>query len=243
MKTGYRRALGICIGVLILLIPLSLSFDIPVLKDVFMRLWEGGLALLTAVNALVPPAKPGQNLNTNDRETYESLSMLGLSIAAALSVVFFLWDRNPSKKVITISYFLFLVVLMSMSTANFASGDMLLNRKAQALIDLVLVVLGSIVLLTLSRIRPASATGVVLQAVIMFLIAFEAVVLPGLLGFLWLLNWQQVISAGASQNLNPGWISGPAAIVSAGIAFLNYRSSQKTQQKSVDTPVSPIIRP
>jgi hypothetical protein len=164
-------------------------------------------------------------------------------MAAALSAVFCLWDRRPSKKAITISYFLFLVVLMSMSTANFAYGDMLLNRKAQALIDLTLVVLGSIVLLIFSQIRPASITGAVLRGLIVFLIALEGVVLPGLFGLLWLLNWQQVISAGASRDLNPGWISAVAAILSAGIAFLNYRNSQKTLQKSGDMSVSSIIRP
>jgi hypothetical protein len=243
MKTSFRRTLAICIGAVIFLIPLSLALNIPVLGYIFIKLWQGGLKLLEGVNALIPPGKPGQNLNTNDRETYQHLAILGLGMAAALSAVFCLWDRRPSKKAITISYFLFLVVLMSMSTANFAYGDMLLNRKAQALIDLTLVVLGSIVLLIFSQIRPASITGAVLRGLIVFLIALEGVVLPGLFGLLWLLNWQQVISAGASRDLNPGWISAVAAILSAGIAFLNYRNSQKTLQKSGDMSVSSIIRP
>jgi hypothetical protein len=117
-----------------------------------------------------------------------------------------------------------------MSASNFAFGDALLNRKAQAFIDLILVTLGMIVLIELLKISPLSTRGVVLRAVIVFMVVLQAIALPGIYGLLWLLNWENAITTGQSKNLNPGWISAVAGCLSAFVAVLNYRSSKPVPQ-------------
>jgi hypothetical protein len=222
-----RRIVGCSIAALILLIMLGPLLRIPLFQYVGSWLFWGGLRLLGVAHHLIPPGVPGQNLNTSqDRDTYLSVAFVGFGVAFALSVVYCLWDRTITKKAMIFSYFAFLIVLMSASTANFAMGDMLLNRKAQAFIDLVLVILGLIVVIELLHIRPTSTTGVVLRAVVVFLIVMQAVALPGIYGVLWFLNWQNAISNGQSRNFNPGWISAIASAVSLVVAILNFRSSK-----------------
>jgi F0F1-type ATP synthase assembly protein I len=143
-------------------------FGIPVLSYFGVLLWEGGLWLWGLADRLIPPGAPGQNLNTGARDAYLSLLVFGLGLATALSLIYCLWNRRPARKGVVGSYFIFLVMLMSMSTANFARGDELLNRKAQALIDLVLVTLGLIVVIELLQFRTNSTPGMVLRGIISF---------------------------------------------------------------------------
>ena len=229
MTVKARRAIACSVAAIVLLMTFAPFFNIPFLGDPVAALWIGGQYLLGAADHLIPPGAPGQNLNTNvDRGTFESLSVFGLGIAMSLSVVYCFWDRRPTKTAILVSYFLFLGVLMSLSTANFAMGDSLLNRKAQALIDLVLVIIGSIVVLELLQLRPTSNTGVVLRTAVVFLIVFQGITIPAFFGLLWFLNWENIIGATATENLNPAWFSALAGLVSAIVAVLNYRNAQKT---------------
>jgi hypothetical protein len=227
MSIKTRRFVVLTGGAIILLVSLAPYIGLTFLLWPFSVLWLGGLSLLAGADNLIPPGAPGQNLNTNDRDLFVSLSTVGLALATSLSMVFCFWNRRASQRAIVFGYFAFLVVLVSMSTANFATGDMLLNRKAQALIDLVLVVLGLITTSMLMRIRSLSPEGVILRAVIVFLLILQAIALPGVYGLLWLLNWQNAISADQTRSLNPGWISAAAALVSAGIAFLKYRKENE----------------
>ena len=225
MTIKSRRIASLCVAALVLIFTLAPILGIPGIGKFALWLWAGGLSLLGTADKLIPPGPPGQNLNTNWRTAFESLSFCGLGLATSLSVVYCFWDRRPTKTAVVVSYFVFLVVLMSMSTANFATADMLLNRKAQALIDLVQVILGSIVVIELLQIRAGSTAGTVLRAVIIFLITFQGLAIPGFFGLFWLLNWENVIGKTAAQNLNPAWFSAAAGMVSAIVAVLNFRST------------------
>jgi hypothetical protein len=239
-----RRIIGCSLATLILLITGAPFLNIPILRDIARWLIMGGLWLLGAAHQLIPPGEPGQNLNTSlDRDAYLTLSFFGFGIAIALSVVYCLWNRTITKKAIIFSYFAFLIVLMSASTANFAMGDILLNRKAQALIDLFLVILGLIVVVELLQIRPTSTTGIVLRTVVVFLIVLQSITLPGIYGLLWFLNWQKAITIGQSRGLNPGWISAIASVSSAVIAILNFRTSKAALQATAQKEDSRIIIP
>jgi len=245
MTVRTRRIMACVAALLVALIAMAPWFDVlhPVLTNATVYLWFGGLGLLEAADRLFPPGPPGQNLNTDERDTYLSLSFTGLGLAIALSLVYCFWERQPTKKALTISYFAFLIVLTSMSFANFAMGDMLLNRKAQVLINVVLVILGLIVVVELLQMRPSTSAGVVVRAVVVFLILLQAVALPGIYGLLWLLNWQGAIRLGQSRDFNPGWISATAAVASAAIATLNYRRSQNALRDTVQREQSRIIAP
>lgn len=127
------RRIVICIGATVLLVVSAIP------------LFYGGLYLWALADRLFPAGTPGQNLNTSARDLYLSLSFFGLGLATVLSFVYCLWFRRPTKTSVITTYFVFLITVTSMSASNFAFGDALLNRKAQAFIDLILVTLGMIV--------------------------------------------------------------------------------------------------
>jgi hypothetical protein len=233
----HRRILVSCIAALIVLWsatplvwPLSSVFVYMALPLLVAGLWLRGSAIV-----VIPPGAPGQNLNSSlDLDPYTSLYVLGLGVSIALSVLFWFWNRRRTSAAVLVSYFAFLVLLMSMSMANFASGDMLLNRKAQALVDLVLVVLGLIVVAHVLRFRVQSVGGGVLRAVIVFLIALQGIAIPGLWGLIWLLNWQNALTLQQTRDLNPAWLSGIAGVISAVVSILTYRHAERERQTARD---------
>lgn len=225
MSIRLRRIIILAAGALIILISLAPDLHIPFLYRPFLTLWWGGLHLMDATAKLFPPGPSCQNLNTSHRDIFISLSRVGLALAISLSLVFCFWERRVTPRARTLPYFFFLILLLSLSTANFASLDSLLNRKAQALIDFVLVIIGLIVISVLIRMRPASPEATIIRAVVVFLVVLQGIALPGLWGLLWLLNWEGAIPY--HQTLNPAWISAIAAVASALIAALNYRNSKR----------------
>jgi hypothetical protein len=233
MRIAVRRIIVLTVAVAIVLISLAPYLGLRFLYRPFLALWDGGMALLGTAQRLIPEGAPGQNLNTSERDLFSSLSVVGLAVATALSVFLFFWNPRIKSKAITFVYFLFLSVLLCMSTANFAALDLLLNRRAQALIDLVLVVLGLITISILIRIEPQLSSQAIVRAVVIFLIALQGIALPAIYGLLWFLNWQNAITLSQSRNLNlASWISAIAAASSAAIAVLSYRSSKhKTPEK------------
>src|SRR5437016_14284868 len=124
MSIKKRRIVVCSVAALTLFVSLSPILRIPIVADYASFLWLGGFWLLNTADQAIPPGQAGQNLNsTLDRDTYQSFAMFGLGLALSLSIVYCFWHYRPTKKSITISYFAFLVVLMSMSAANFAMGD------------------------------------------------------------------------------------------------------------------------
>jgi hypothetical protein len=117
----------------------------------------------------------------------------------------------------------FLAVLLPMSLANYWSGDFFVPRWQQALIDVVLVVLGSTAAIMLSRFRSADVGARVLKAVGLFLLVMESVAVPGIYAILWILNWQKAISSAHSRDFGPGWISAVAALGALVVSVLTYR--------------------
>ncbi len=237
MTLKHRRILVSLVAIIVTVVGLAPFLQIRMLYTPFVLLWRGGLTLLGMVSSLIPPGKPGQNLNTNDRDLFVSSSVAGLAISTSLSLLFCFWNRAVASRARLVAYFAFLAVLVSMSTANFAAGDMLLNRKAQALIDLVLVLLGCIVIAQLLDLRPKSQAACILRGLIVFLIVLQGVAIPGIYGLLWFLNWQRAIDAGQSRNVNPGWISAAASALSATVSLLTYRRSAQPQAAADTTPL------
>jgi hypothetical protein len=221
-----RRVILIVIGAGFVLLSLTPYLPVRVLSFPFFGLFSPGFVLLELADNLVPPAV-GQNLITGDREEFWFFSTIGLAIAVALSLIHCFWNRRVSRKALALTYSILLVVLLTMSSANFALGDSFLNRGAQALIDLVLLVLGLIVISMLIRLRPQSPEGAVVRAGIVFLVFLQGVALPGLFGLIGLLNGQNALSVAQAQSIKPEWISAIAAIVSAVVAVLNYQATKR----------------
>lgn len=236
MSIVARRILVSIAGALIVLMAVSpyLHWGPAVLS--FIPMWSGGLLLMKGAETIFPPAT-GQNLNTNDRDLFLSLSAVGLALATALSLVMCFWSRPVQQKAITLTYLFFLIVLVSISTANFAALDALLNRKAQAFIDLVLVIVASVTMTALIHLKPSSPSGIVTRAIVVFLLTLQGIALPAIYGLLWLLNWENALTATQTRSFNPSWISALAAVASAVTATLNY---QHTKQEATK-PTSRIV--
>ena len=220
------RIILIAVGAGIVLISLTPYVSINDLYFPFLGLFSLGGGLLALADKLVTPVY-GLNLNTTGREEFWFFSTTVLAVAVALSLIYCFWNRPVSHKRLTFMYSTFLVILLSMSSVNLAFGDSLLNRGAQVLIDLMLLVLGSIVILMLFRLGPKSMKGAVLRAVIVFLVFLQGVALPGLFG-LFLLLAGDAMSLAQTQSFNPAWISSAAAVASAVVAVITYRASKRT---------------
>jgi hypothetical protein len=183
----------------------------------------GGLAFVRLLDIIVPPGIPGQNLSPRfDTETCWRFSFVWLSIAAAASFAFVLWDRRPTQRSTLFTYLASLLVLLPMSAVNFASGDSLMNRKGQMLLDVLLVICGSVSVMQLSRLRPQSIAGAVVQSLILFVLTLEAILVPGIYGLLFALNWQHLISLAATPELSPSWVTAFGSVVSAVFAAMSY---------------------
>src|ERR1051326_4275199 len=222
-----RRIILIVIGSGIVIISLTPYLPVRVLSFPFFVFFSPGFLLLELAAKMVPPAV-GQNLITDDREELWFFSTIGLAIAVALSLIRCFWHLWVSRKALTLTYSTLLVVLLSMSSANFALGDSFLNRGAQALIDLVLLVLGLIVISMLIRLRPKSPEGAIVQGCIVFLVFLQGIALPALFGLTGLLNWRNALSVAQAQSLKPAWMTALAAIVSAVVAILDYQATKKS---------------
>lgn len=236
LPTKVRRAFSVAIAVLLLLVALAPYLGITVLARPFLWLWSGGMKLLAASDRVFPPGSPGQNLNTSERDMFLSTSSVGLALATALSVVLCFWSKPIRAKTATFCYLSLMVVLVSISTANFNAGDMLLNVRAQAVIDLVLVAVASMSVLVLLRIRPETTTGIVVRAIVVFLLCFEGIALPGIYFVIWLLYVQRFVTLKQTWGMNPGWISAMAGLFSAAIAALNYLKAKRDVEQDAQKP-------
>jgi hypothetical protein len=240
MNLRMRRGLVVAGVVLVLVITsgplLARALDSPWPLVPTAVAWIGGLGLLNWAADIFPAVSgSGHNINTSGRDVVQSASFFGLGLATALSLVLCCWTPGAYQRWLRTSYLAFLAVLMSLSTANFAMGDQLLDIRAQALIDLVLVVLGLVVVAELWKIRPTSTAGHVLRFILMFLIVLQGVLLPGAFGLLWWLRFQ-----GVTGDPNPAWISSGAAVCSAVIAVLNFlRSKPEPEPRANSTIIVP----
>jgi len=172
MTIRTRRTLVLLGGVSILLLGTASAFF-------------GGELLARMLAFLVPPGEPGQNLNPHaSGDVYWRLSFFSMSIVGALSFGYLFWTVRPTKRASQFAYCALLAVLFPMSAVNFATGDNLMHRWAQVLLDLALVFVGLVTAIYLARLRPMSAAGAALQSMIMFLVVLQAVFLPGVFALL-----------------------------------------------------------
>jgi hypothetical protein len=158
-------------------------------------------------------------------DAYTFLGTFALCLATGISFAAMLWDRRPGPNRYAVVYWVFLAALLPLAIVNYSQGDIYMKRSKQALMDMVLVFLGSVTVINSVQIRLQSIPARVLQAMAIFFIAFQAVLEPAIYGTLWWLNWQGAISRAQAKDWSPGWISAVAAIGSPIVSILNYRRS------------------
>jgi len=146
-------------------------------------------------------------------------AIAALAAAAALSFVLLYVKHIETRPRRVFIYWIAFLFLLPLSGSNFASGDILFDVRAQAILDFLMVLFGTTVAIELSRVAVADTLLKVLQIMVIFLVVGFGVALPALYFILF-----AVASFGVEMgNLSGGLISIVATVVSTVISFLNYR--------------------
>lgn len=146
-----------------------------------------------------------------------------LCLTAGLSVMALLWSKRPNYRVRLFVYVILLAGLLPVAVYNYAHADYLVNRSAQAMLNVFLVVAGAVVVVEL-LLRPATTRdGLIVQALAACFLSLTAVFIPGSFSAIWLLNRLGVISEDAARDISLPALSTILGCLSAIIGFLKFR--------------------
>jgi hypothetical protein len=149
--------------------------------------------------------------------------VLAVCFAAGLSVTALLWSPRPGYSRRAAVYVLLLAVALPISLHNYAGADMLVNRSAQAIFNVLLVFVGSVVVAEIFSLSPSSRDLLVLQILAVLLLSMTTVLLPATFSIVWFLNAFGVVSETQSKSLGIPTISTICGVLSAVIAYLKFR--------------------
>jgi len=186
------------------------------------------------IAALAKSQRKGCPMPDSPNTGFWDLSFLGFALLAGLSSILLLWDKWPSTKTRYILYVCLLIVLLPISTANIWGGDCFIAPPVQAIIDLILVVLGAIAIGLLWGISPDSVDGKVIKGVTVFLLALFVVIVPAVYGVLYLLYKFHWIEADNNVANIPDWIKALTSIPAAVIAGIDYLKGRNPESSKSD---------
>jgi hypothetical protein len=167
--------------------------------------------------------------------------VVAMSISAGLAVTIMLWERRPNFATRFSAYLALLVCYLPVSVYNYAHADVLVNRTAQAILNLYLVFAGSLVVMHLFSLRPAAKDLVVLQAIAIFTYSFTSVLLPAGLTAIWFANQVNLISLDQARAIGLPALSAVTGIVSAAMTY--YKLRKEWSETIEKRPSSGIILP
>ncbi|HRB17528.1 MAG TPA: hypothetical protein PK224_17160 [Nitrospira sp.] len=182
--------------------------------------------ILLATNSI-----PGWSV-PQDRSSFYTLFVLGLCVAAGLSVTALFWSPRPGYSIRLTIYVLLLVALLPISVFNYAHADYLVNRSAQALFNVLLVFGGIVVVAELLLFRSSGRDLIVVQVLAVFTLSLTAVFIPATFSVVWLLNALGVVTATAAESISLPTLSTVSGVFSAAVAYLKFRREIKTEEKS-----------
>jgi len=203
-----------------------------------------GWLVAKTVNVLAPPAgvpTPAQsdscrrrlsnNINPSVQFPFYRLSLAGMSLTIGLAIILLGWNARPTATAKTIIFGSVLILLLAISTANFATGDALVRRSAQAVINLVMVFFGLVAVVEITQLRFSSSSGKVLQGMVIFGLLFQAIGLPLLFSIVFWLDRQGV----CPREISYGWVAAVSGIASTIISLLTYKRNKggSTEQRSL----------
>lgn len=151
-------------------------------------------------------------------DDYAALSMVHLALAAAISFVILFWEKRPGRRSAQAVYALLLSFTLPLSALNFASGDYYIPRSQQFLIDLILVVLGTICVQAWRQIRFKAIAERIVHSLVLFILVAQAIALPAIYAMIWWLEWQGL---GVPITLDSGWVSALAAVVALAVSIID----------------------
>jgi hypothetical protein len=129
---------------------------------------------------------------------------------------------------------LLLAIAAPLSWLNYARPDFVLPDAAQAALDLWLLLLGILCAICVTRIRDLPATASALQAAVLGLVLFGAVLLPGFFVILWLCWISGLITESYFLTILWKWILEATIVVSVAIAGIYYMRKTRTSAPGQD---------
>lgn len=147
----------------------------------------------------------------------------GLYLATGLCFALIFWDPRPPGKRVSAVFWIFLAVALPVTVLNYHQSDIFVSRTKQAVIDVVIVFLGTVCSVNLAAMRPVSVPARIMQLLSLFFIVFQCVLVPLVFAVLWSLNWERAISLADTRSFAPGWVSAFAGLGSLAVSALQYR--------------------
>jgi hypothetical protein len=123
---------------------------------------------------------------------------------------------------------LLLAIAAPLSWLNYARPDFVLPDTAQAALDLGLLLLGIVCAICVTRIRDLPSPAATLQATVLGLVLFGAVLLPGFFVILWLSSISGLITEPYFFTILWKWLLEAAIVVSIAIAGIYYMRKTRT---------------
>lgn len=180
----------------------------------------GGVVLGDILHPVLSPGVPGTNVQGGELGNTFYLAFSGFSAITAILFAYITWNKRARSWRRAILYGLSLAILLLLSGMNFSNHDTLLPRSGQALLNIVMMLMSSVVVLDLQKLSVATSEGRVLRAAAVAGLVFLGICLPGLFTFLWALNRLGVDLQGIGLGPLLAAISG---LVGAVVGILNYR--------------------
>ena len=146
-------------------------------------IYISGIAIVEFLAKILPPNEPGTDVNPTDRLPWYYLGgFAGIGLVIAISLPLLFWNHKPSTRAKTIAFVLSLFVLMSLSIANYAYHDMLMDVSVQVVLDFMLVFVGTWVVVQCLSMKPTSVAGKIGLVMLLFILVLEAILLPFVYG-------------------------------------------------------------
>lgn len=168
-------------------------------------------------------------------DIYIAMAFVGVSLAAGLSFTLLAWERRSKNVVMEAIYWILLAIALPMTVINYWSADLFVSRSQQALLNVALCVLGIVCVAHILRVSTHSAGASVLKGLVIFFLAFQAVLVPAIYTILWWLNLQKAIFLADAQSFAPGWISAVSGIGALVVSILQYRISAAKAAKEQES--------
>jgi hypothetical protein len=241
-----RRALAIIGGLAALVVTSGILFINSWTRPIAFGFFYLGGLLDQAIEKLIPPGKPGTNMNTGEQAELAIFAPLALSIALSLWLVLAFWERRPSPKARRISYWILLAGLTSFSFVNFTVfADSLINIWAQVIIDLVQSTVGIILVFGLVKEAPKTVEMTVVKSLAIFFISLFAVLVPISCAVVFLLLKMRIIELDTGRSpLFQAWMPGIAALASLAVSVVNFGGSyKKLREEQANESRTVIVRP
>jgi 4-amino-4-deoxy-L-arabinose transferase-like glycosyltransferase len=130
----------------------------------------------------------GYDNNSISTSNFYTIAITGLLVAWTLFLGFILWDFKDRQRRKLLIYFPFLVVILGISTYNYAHGDYLVKPGYQAPLNLVLIFLSLVFILWIHRTKTKSTDGIIIKYIFLVVLGVIGFLVPSFFSLFYILE-------------------------------------------------------